>query len=37
MLQGGNRFQTEIASSLSKAIANTNFLGGALKGGISQF
>ena len=37
MLNGGNRFQTRIASSLSNALAKTNYLGGALKGGISQF
>jgi hypothetical protein len=37
MLNGGNRFQTRIATSLSNALANTNFLGRALKGGISQF
>ena len=37
MLNGGNRFQTRIASSLSNALSKTNFLGSALRGGISQF
>lgn len=37
MLNGGNRFQTQLATSLSKAISNTRYLGRSLKGGISQF
>ena len=37
MLNGGNRFQTRIANSLSNALAKTNYLGSALRGGISQF
>lgn len=37
MLNGGNRFQTRIANSLSNALAKTTYLGSALRGGISQF
>ena len=37
MLNGGNRFQTQLATSLSNAISKTRFLGKSLKGGISQF
>ena len=37
MLNGGNRFQTRIAHSLSNALSKTNYLGGALRNGISQF
>ena len=37
MLNGGNRFQTQLATSLSKAISNTRFLGKSLRGGLSQF
>jgi hypothetical protein len=37
MLNGGNKFQTQLASSLSRAISNTNFLGKAMRGGLSQF
>ena len=37
MLNGGNRFQTQLATSLSNAIANTRYLGRSLRGGLSQF
>lgn len=37
MLYGDNRFKTNIATNITKAIANTQYLGGALSGGVSQF
>lgn len=37
MLNGGNRFQTQLATSLNNALSHTKYLGKSLRGGISQF